>query len=133
MSSSVLEVLDVEGCQAISQDIRGPRLLAALEGQNVPILRIGGDGQQYRLHPLLRDFLRSQLGSLEPELYRTLNGRAGSLALDRRKVSEAVRHFSEAQQWDEVAVIIKREAPGAYRLGKWQTILSWLEIGRAHV
>jgi len=127
-SSSVLEVLDAEGCQAITQDVTASRLLGALEGQNVPVLRIAGDSQQYRLHPLLRDFLRAHLRSMEPELYRTLNGRAGSLALDRRKVSEAIRHFAEAQQWDDVAAIIEREAPSAYRLGKWQTILSWLEL-----
>jgi ATP/maltotriose-dependent transcriptional regulator MalT/two-component SAPR family response regulator len=128
LRTSVFDTLEVSGCDAILHEHGAEQLLASLERQNVPIMRIQGAVAEYRVHPLFRDFLRSKLRLECPEMFRSLNEDAGAWQADRGRSSEAIWHFAQAQDWDQVATLILEEAPRAYKAGRWDTVTSWLDV-----
>jgi LuxR family maltose regulon positive regulatory protein len=128
LRTSILDTLEASGCEAVLHKQGSARLLETLERQNVPLMRIQGPVAEYRVHPLLRDFLRNKLRLESPERYRKVNREAGAWQASRGRASEAIWHFGEAEEWDEAAALILKEAPGAYGLGRWHTVASWLEI-----
>lgn len=126
--TSVFDTLDDSGCDAILHQEGARKLLEILEKQNVPMMRVQGAVTEYRVHPLFRDFLRNKLRLESLEMYRRLNQKAGEWQVDRGRATEAIWHFSQAEDWDQVATLILEEAPRAYKLGRWQTVVSWLEV-----
>ncbi len=94
----------------------------------MPVVRVQGVAVEYRVHPLFRDFLRSKLRAANSDEYRRLNQRAGSWQANRGRASQAILHFAEAEDWDQVAKVILEQAPAAHRMGRWQTVLSWLGV-----
>lgn len=126
--TSVFDTLDASGCDAILHEKGSGQLLETLEKQNVPMMQVQGAAAEYRVHPLFRDFLRSKLRLETPELYRRLNQEAGGWQANRGRTSEAIWHFAQAEDWDQVATLILEEAPTAYKVGRWHTVVSWLEV-----
>lgn len=126
--TSVFDTLEAAGCDAILQQRDSEQLLETLERQNVPIMRVQGAVAEYRIHPLFRDFLRIKLRHSRPGSHRTLSQKAGEWQTDRGRPSEAIWHFAQAEDWDQVTVLVLEEAPRAYRLGRWHMITSWLEV-----
>jgi LuxR family maltose regulon positive regulatory protein len=86
---SLLESLDLDTCGQLFPDVRCSALLPELAQKNV-FLTVAGDGkaEEYRFHPLFRDFLRRRL--------RAEIGRA-AVAAERRRIAE---HFISLRQWE---------------------------------
>jgi LuxR family transcriptional regulator, maltose regulon positive regulatory protein len=105
---SLLDRVELETCVRLYPDSGCSTILPSLVGRNVFItLATDGSGEEYRLHPLFRDFLRRRLLS---EV-----GRAGVMAehaqiaaffLKRGNWEQAVRHFLEAEEFDRAAEVI---------------------------
>jgi LuxR family maltose regulon positive regulatory protein len=105
---SLLDRVELETCVRLYPDSGSSTILPSLVGRNVFItLATDGSGEEYRLHPLFRDFLRRRLLS---EV-----GRAGVMAaqaeiadffLKRGKWEQSVRHFLEADEFDRAASVI---------------------------
>jgi LuxR family maltose regulon positive regulatory protein len=105
---SLLERVELETCMRLFPDSGCSTILPSLVSRNVFItLATDGSGEEYRLHPLFRDFLRR----------RSLSdvGRAGLVAehariagffLSRENWEQAIRHFLEAEEFDLVAKVI---------------------------
>jgi LuxR family maltose regulon positive regulatory protein len=105
---SLLERVELETCVRLYPDSGCSTILPSLVGRNVFItLATDGSGEEYRLHPLFRDFLRRRLLSEA--------GRAGVMAeqaqiadffLRRGSWERAARHFLEADEFDRAANVI---------------------------
>jgi LuxR family maltose regulon positive regulatory protein len=105
---SLLDRVELETCVRLYPDSGSSTILPSLVGRNVFItLATDGSGEEYRLHPLFRDFLRRKLLS---EV-----GRAGVMAehaniadffLKRGDWEQSVRHFLEADEFDRAASVI---------------------------
>jgi LuxR family transcriptional regulator, maltose regulon positive regulatory protein len=105
---AMLERVELETCVRLYPDSGCSTILPSLVGRNVFItLATDGSGEEYRLHPLFRDFLRRRLLS---EL-----GRAGVMAenakiaeffLSRGNLEQAMRHFLEADEFDRAAGVM---------------------------
>lgn len=128
LRTSVLDRLEAGGCDVILHQGGSTQLLKTLERQNVPVMQVRGAVAEYTVHPLFRDFLRTKLRLQSPELYRHLNQEAGAWQVNRGQPSEAIWHFAQAEDWDQVTTLILEEAPRAYRAGRWHMITSWLEV-----
>lgn len=90
LSLSVMESLPLDVCTALFPEMRLAATLPELAQRNV-FLTVAGDGQsgeEYRFHPLFRDFLLRRL--------RSEVGHAG-VAIERNRVAE---HFLERNQWE---------------------------------
>jgi LuxR family transcriptional regulator, maltose regulon positive regulatory protein len=105
---SLLDRVELETCLRLYPDSGCSTILPSLVSRNVFItLASDGSGEEYRLHPLFRDFLRRRLLS---EV-----GRAGMVAeharlagffLNRGNWEQAMRHFLEAEEFDLAARVI---------------------------
>ncbi|MEO8457403.1 MAG: tetratricopeptide repeat protein, partial [Chloroflexota bacterium] len=129
VKTSVLESLEVESCRRLSgagDDAEVAAILDELEALAVPIQRRSSSPLVAVVHPLVRNFLRSRLRTDQAE-YRELCEMAGGLLAEHGQTGDAVRLLAEAKNWQALAELIEREAPDAYRSGRWQTVLTWLE------
>jgi LuxR family maltose regulon positive regulatory protein len=105
---SQLERVELDTCMRLYPDSGCSTILPSLVNRNVFItLAADAGGEEYRLHPLFRDFLRRRLLSEA--------GRAGVVAehariasffLSRGKLEQAMRHFLEAEEFDHAAKVI---------------------------
>ncbi|MGH9756000.1 MAG: BTAD domain-containing putative transcriptional regulator [Blastocatellia bacterium] len=105
---SMLERVELENCMRLYPDSGCSTILPSLVSRNVFTTLAGdGGGEEYRLHPLFRDFLRRRLLS---EI-----GRAGVVAeharlaaffLSRENWEQAIRHYLEAEEFDLAAKVI---------------------------
>src|SRR5499426_434995 len=108
LRASLLDRVELDICVRLYPDSGCSTIFPSLVSRNVFItLATDGSGEEYRLHPLFRDFLRRRLLS---EI-----GRAGVLAehaqiadffQSRGNWERAVRHFLEADEFDRAAKMI---------------------------
>jgi len=89
MRSSLLDSLDQDTCRSLFPDIRCSTLLPGIAHKNV-FLTVAGDSrsEEYRLHPLFRNFLRRRL--------KTEIGTA-AVAAERARIAE---HFLGLKKWE---------------------------------
>src|SRR5262249_7722263 len=105
---SLLERVELEICVRLYPDSGCSVILPSLVNRNVFVtVASDGSGEEYRLHPLFRDFLRRRLLS---EV-----GRAGVVAehariagffMSRGNWEQAMRHFLGAEEFDRAARMI---------------------------
>jgi len=105
---SLLERVELDICMRLYPDSGCSTILPSLVSRNVFItLAAHAGGEEYRLHPLFRDFLRRRLLSEA--------GRAGVVAeharladffLRRENWEQSMRHFLEAEEFDLAARVI---------------------------
>src|SRR5215470_17422791 len=108
LRASLQDRVELDTCVRLYPDSGCSTIFPSLVSRNVFItLATDGSGEEYRLHPLFRDFLRRRLLS---EV-----GRAGVLAehaqiadyfLSRGNWEQAVRHFLEADEFARAAQLI---------------------------
>jgi len=130
LKTSVLDTLEAGACASLlALDPRGAEeTLAMLPKLNLPITPLAGTGSICRLHPLLRDFLISKLRREDWGRYKALQRRAGNWYSGRGRIREAVWHLGEGEDWTSVVQLVLAEAPNAYKLGQWQTVVAWLGL-----
>jgi LuxR family maltose regulon positive regulatory protein len=112
---SLLERVEPEACARLSAE--APAMLGSLARRNVFVsLASDGRGEEYRLHPLFRSFLRRR--------FRVEQGRAAVAAeharladffLEREQWEQAMQHLLAAEDFDRAAATI------AERGGAWIT------------
>jgi LuxR family maltose regulon positive regulatory protein len=105
---SLLERVELDICMRLYSDSGCSTILPSLVSRNVFItLAADAGGEEYRLHPLFRDFLRRRLLSEA--------GRAGMVAehariadffLRRENWEQAMRHYLEAEEFDLAAKVM---------------------------
>ncbi len=105
---SLLDRVEMETCVRLYPDSGCSTILPSLVSRNVFItLAADGSGEEYRLHPLFRDFLRRRLLS---EVGRAgivaEHSRLGAFFLSRGNWEQAMRHFLEAEDFDLAAKVI---------------------------
>ncbi len=82
---------------------------------------------EYRYHPLFRDFLLSEAeSSLTPERMREVRCRAGKLFLDSGRTEEGITLLMAAQDWDSSVPALLAAAPGLVAEGRSQTLEGWI-------
>ena len=126
LATSIFDVLEAGACEAVTGERHAEELLQSLEKSGAPVMSVSGPAHEYRVHPLFRDFLRNRLRE-DPAEYQKLNWSAASWLAARGRMSEAIWHFVQSEDWGAACDLILEEAPGAYRLGRWHAITSWLE------
>jgi LuxR family maltose regulon positive regulatory protein len=109
LSLALLESLPLETCSLLFPDLRCSAMLPELAQKNV-FLTVSGDGrdgEEYRLHPLFREFLlrrlRSSIGRAGIAAERN---RIASIFLDQNNWQSALSFLLDAENFDEAASII---------------------------
>jgi LuxR family maltose regulon positive regulatory protein len=82
---------------------------------------------EFRLHPLLRDFLRERFRSEQPQTYAALSARAIAEARLARRWDDAFELALESGAVDEGAAVLGEAAPELLAEGRVATVEAWLE------
>jgi len=125
LSLSLLESLPLDVCSLVFPDLRCSALLPELAQKNVflTVAGEGGAGEEYRLHPLFRDFLQRRL--------RSEIGRAG-VSEERRRIADvfqsqgrweqALPFLIEAEEHDQAAKIVAEHGGELLSAGAFVTL-----------
>lgn len=127
MYLSLLEALPLSHCSLVFPDLRCSAALPELAQKNI-FLTAAGDGgadEEYRFHPLFRDFLqrrlRSDIGSAGVAEERN---RIGEVFLDNKHWEIALPFFLDAENFERAAEVI------AERGGEWIAAGAIVSLGR---
>jgi LuxR family maltose regulon positive regulatory protein len=125
LSLSLLDTLPLETCSLLFPEHRCSALLPELAQKNV-FLTVAGDGssgEEYRLHPLFRDFLLRRL--------RSDLGRAG-IAAERRRIAaefldqgaweQALPFLLDAEDYDQAARLVAERGGELLSAGAFVTL-----------
>jgi DNA-binding SARP family transcriptional activator len=83
----------------------------------------------YRYHPLFRAFLLRRGQETKPApLLQEWRRRAAALLVSNGRSDEAVELFHETSDWEEVARVVRREAPALVARGEVKTLGRWLGL-----
>ncbi len=106
---SLLESLQLDVCSLVFPDLRCSAALPNLVQKNV-FLTVAGDGnvaEEYRFHPLFREFLRRRLRSeIGQARVAEERNRIGDHFLSEKKWETALPYLLEAQNFDRAAQVI---------------------------
>jgi LuxR family maltose regulon positive regulatory protein len=118
LRTSVLERMCAPLCEAVTEREDAGALLGEAFRANLFIVALDDQGHWFRYHHLLRDLLRRELGSAEPELVPRLHARAYAWHARHGNVDEAIEHAIAAGLIDEARELIAR-----HWLAAWQANL----------
>jgi LuxR family maltose regulon positive regulatory protein len=127
---SLLDRVEVEVCGRLYPDGSCSQLLPALVRRNVFMTVAGSDGrgEEYRLHPLFKDFLRRRL--------RSEIGQAGvarehlryaDYFVERKQWEQAIRHLLAAEEFTRAAVIIANKGQEWIATGAFTSLIAFVE------
>lgn len=110
--TSILERFCGPLCDAVTGSRGGQAMLERIEKANLFLVPLDNERHWYRYHRLLADLLRAGLQRSQPELIPVLQTRASQWFEQEGLAIEAVGHARAAKDWERVADISERNAPG---------------------
>lgn len=124
---SVLEEVNADLCDAMRGSADGAQLLNELDRRALFVNPVPGEVGWYRLHRLMREFLRHDLTTSDPARPARLLGRAAEWWLAQGDASSAASCYIAARLWDPLLDLVYRYGRGAWDKGAARTVLSWIE------
>jgi LuxR family maltose regulon positive regulatory protein len=106
MRASIADELDPDLVRLLSGQYCDARVIEFMAHGNAFIEPVSGDPGRYRLQPLFREFLRSQLAFEEPELVPRLHHLAAEWLVRQGHRLEAVEHAVTAEEWETAAGLL---------------------------
>jgi ATP/maltotriose-dependent transcriptional regulator MalT len=135
---SVLEEVNGDLADAATGRADGARLLQVLEQRGLFVGRLPGDGGWYRLHRLVREFLRQDLRTSDPSRPTLVLGRAAEWWLQHDDAAAAASCLTAARAWDDLIDLVYAYGLTAWDHGAARTVIAWIEaipepVRRRHV
>ncbi|HEX6817181.1 MAG TPA: LuxR C-terminal-related transcriptional regulator [Ktedonobacterales bacterium] len=127
LATSVLERLRADLCAYVADEPQAAERLDYLERNNLFLVPLDEQRQEYRYHQLFADMLRAQLQRTAPEQRRALHRRAAEWHEQSGDLDEAVRHAFAADDPEWASRIIERAALDRLGKGQWATVFGWIE------
>lgn len=127
---SLLDRVEAELCGRLYPDGSCAQLLPALVRRNVFMTVAGNDGrgEEYRLHPLFRDFLRRRLRSEIGQMgVAREHLRYAEFFVERKQWEQAIRHLLAAEEFTRAAVIIAQKGQEWIATGAFTSLVAFVE------
>ncbi len=121
--TSVLEVLTPEHCNLLLERNDSLKILDYLERQQLFLITLEGSTKAYRYHHLFREFLRSRLVDISPDLMR----RAGEIAFKSGEYDQMIDIFTAIGIDREAVTTIETAVRKFMNQGRWLTVSRWLK------
>ncbi len=121
--TSILDRLTAPLCDAVTAGVNSADILKKIEEANLFLVPLDDHREWYRYHPLLSDFLGSQL---DEKTRAILHLRAAKWLLANELYSEGVKHALVAGDLDQAVTAVLQAAPVAFNRGSHSTLLGWL-------
>jgi LuxR family maltose regulon positive regulatory protein len=107
LTTCVSEGLTADLARELSGREDSGAVLDELERSNSFIVRLGGRGDWYRYHPMLREYLRGELARQHHDRVRVLHRAAAQWFAGRRDTMAAIDHAIEAADPDLTATLLE--------------------------
>lgn len=125
--SSVLQRMSPALCDELLGLDNSREMLSLLEGKNLFISRLEGDGGDwFRYHQLFQEFLQAKLRQ-DGDPYLGLHLKAGHIFEAQESWDQAIRHYLEAEAHEHAGRLVEAVAAWAFKSGRWSSLLSWTE------
>jgi ATP/maltotriose-dependent transcriptional regulator MalT len=124
---SVLHHLDPGLCNAVTRRRDGADLLAELRQDAVFVVPLGDNSGGYRLHRLVRAFLRHDLALTDPDRPAVLQERAATWCLDHADPGQAAEYLMAARAWGRLVDLVYRHGRALWDQGQVETVLGWMQ------
>jgi LuxR family maltose regulon positive regulatory protein len=127
---SLLDRVEAEVCGRLYPDGGCSQLLPALVRRNVFMTVAGSDGggEEYRLHPLFKDFLsrrlRSEIGQMGVAREHL---RCADFFVERKQWEQAIRHLLAAEEFTRAAIIIAHRGQEWIATGAFTSLIAFVE------
>jgi LuxR family maltose regulon positive regulatory protein len=128
-SSSVLEELGAEACDAVLERDGSARVLEELD-RACFVVPIDRRRRLFRYPALVRDVLRAELELDDAGLARRLHGRASEWNELHGATERALEHAAAAGNLDRIAALVERDALNAFATGRLESFEHWLAVLR---
>lgn len=127
-STSILERLNADLCDAVTDGQGSQAMLASLERDGLFTEPLDQSGEWYRYHALFRDFLQRELGSQStPEAIRGLHARAAHWLAQQDLAEPAFRHAIEGLKPGLIIEICERHVPRRLLMGDFNALQAWFD------
>lgn len=127
LKTAVLPTINVPLAEQLTNRDHGARILSALNRQNYFTQRLSGSGQNYRYHPLFRDFLRSRAESeLDTADLLQIRGKAAAMLIESGRTEEAASLLAEIGDWGGLARLLADKAKTLIVEGRNKTLETYL-------
>jgi LuxR family maltose regulon positive regulatory protein len=127
---SLLERVEADICSRLFPDGSCAQLLPALVRRNVFMTVAGSDGrgEEYRLHPLFRDFLQRRLRSeIGQAGVAREHARYAEFFVERKQWEQAIRHLLAAEDFVRAAIILANRGQEWIATGAFTSLITFVE------
>ncbi|MFL6209933.1 MAG: BTAD domain-containing putative transcriptional regulator [Pyrinomonadaceae bacterium] len=126
---SLLERVEADACGHLYPGANCSSLLPTLVRRNVFMtVASDGRGEEFRLHPLFRDFLRRRLNAeIGSAGVATEHARYAGYFIERRQWEPAVRHLLAAEDYGRAAEIVATKGEEWITTGAFSSLVSFVE------
>jgi LuxR family transcriptional regulator, maltose regulon positive regulatory protein len=128
-SSSVLDPLSVEACDAVLERDDSARVLDELE-RGCFVVALDRGRRLYRYPAAVRGVLRAELDLDDPALARRLHGRASEWNELQGATEQALDHAAAAGNLDRIATLAERDALNAFATSRLESLERGLALLR---
>ncbi len=126
LQTSILERLNPELCEAVTERPDGQAVLMALHRANLFVLPLDDEGRWFRYHHLFADLLQARLRqAFTAEAIAALHKRAAAWYELHGFVIEAVSHALASKDFDYAAGLVEENAYPMATRGEMATLLQW--------
>ncbi|HEV2881570.1 MAG TPA: BTAD domain-containing putative transcriptional regulator [Pyrinomonadaceae bacterium] len=127
---SLLERVEADICGRLFPDGSSAQLLPALVRRNVFMTVAGSDGrgEEYRLHPLFKDFLRRRLrAEIGQAGVAREHARYAEFFVERKQWEQAIRHLLAAEDFVRAAIIIANKGQEWIATGAFTSLIAFVD------
>jgi LuxR family transcriptional regulator, maltose regulon positive regulatory protein len=127
LKTSILNRLNGELCDALTQEDGGQHVLETLERENLFVFALDEERRWYRYHHLFAEVLRHHLRRDRPDLVPELHRRASRWHEQNGLVDDAISHALAAQDFERAARLVEEATTNMLRRGEIALLLGWVE------
>ncbi|MBB6673772.1 hypothetical protein H7C19_24120 [Cohnella nanjingensis] len=127
LETSILSRMNHSLCQAVTGQTNGQAQLEKLEQLNLFVIPLDDHREWYRYHHLLSDFLQQLLFRTQPNKWMEVHTRAANWLEHHGFDEEAVEHYLEANQAQDVVRLIEKNLPTLVQ-SKSVTLIRWVSV-----
>jgi LuxR family maltose regulon positive regulatory protein len=128
MRTAVLSRLSVPLCEAVTGATSASALLATIERRQLLLTALDQEGQWFRYHPVLAEYLKRRLEAELRDELPDLNRRAAHWYASQETWTEAVQHAIASGDTDQAVAWIERCAMDLVKRGDLLTLLAWQRL-----
>jgi LuxR family maltose regulon positive regulatory protein len=125
MRTSILDRFNAALCEAVTGAASSQTLLQSIVRSQLLFTPLGEEGDWYRCHPLLAEFLRQRMEALHGTELPGLHRRAAQWFADKELWTDAVAHAIAAGETEQAMKWIEHCAMAMVKRGDLLTLLGW--------